>query len=84
MTRTTDLSSYGGDLNPETVDRIDRAAQMRAAMGDVEFMLLEMGLQVDAAYVADLMKTGEHDAATDYIRTSNYVERMNAWKRAKR
>jgi hypothetical protein len=80
MNRTTDLRSYGGHLDLDTVDRIDRAAQMRKAMSDVEFMLLEQRLQADAKYIADLTLNGDDAAVREYVASTRFIERRNAWR----
>lgn len=60
-----------------------QAQKMRDAMSDVEFMLLEQGLYADAGYIADCVKRGNQAEADRYMNTSNYLERMRAWKSAR-
>jgi hypothetical protein len=58
----------------------DKAAKLRDAMSDVEFMLLEQGLQADAQYIAGLTVQGKDDEAQEYIASTRFVERRDAWR----
>lgn len=57
-----------------------QAAMLRAAMSDVEFMLLEQGLQADAQYIAALTIQGREDEAKEYVRSTRFIERRDAWR----
>jgi hypothetical protein len=61
----------------------DQAAKLRDAMSDVEFMLLEQGLQADAKYIADLTVKGDDAAVRDYIASTRFIERRDAWRQGR-
>jgi hypothetical protein len=71
------MSDTKSDLNRT------KASKLRDAMSDVEFMLLEQGLQADAQFIADLTKQRREDEAQEYIRSSRFLERRDAWRQGR-
>jgi hypothetical protein len=60
-----------------------QAAKLRDAMSDVEFMLLEQGLQADAKWIGDLTLQGKEDETQEYIASTRFIERRDAWRQGR-
>lgn len=50
---------------------------------ELEYIHLGYALQADAHYIATLTKAGDHDIALEYIRSTRFLERRNAWQQGR-
>lgn len=57
--------------------------EAEAAIGGPELEYLHLGwqLQADATYIDSLVKAGKQAEATEYVRSSRFLERRDAWRR---